>query len=189
MNFRVILVLFFLPILFGCSKNNSPLEEKANLKAELLLSPFNHYVDKAFHQNVTSKLNGNAVTREIWIRNSGTITFIPNSPDCDPYIQVLIQGQGNATHLGLFTIEISYCSDGVNPVGPILGVQTAANGDQLLTALVGAGYDEDLGNYMDFIYYGGTGRFVDASGAVRLYGLVDYYNQVFELQGSGTLTF
>jgi hypothetical protein len=163
--------------------------EDNTINAKLLLSPLTNYNSKNNEFNLTLKRNGNAVTRDIKIDNSGIITFNMNSAECDPYIQVLIKGQGNASHLGLFTIEISYCSDGVNPVGPILGKQTAANGDQIFTALVGAGYDENLGNYMDFIYYGGTGRFIDAYGEVRLYGVVDYANQVFKLHGGGTLTY
>lgn len=103
--------------------------------------------------------------------------------------RVFIEGSGNGTHLGRFSVEITYCSDGVNPLTDILGVQTAANGDQLFMILVGAGEEPGLGTYQDYLYYDGTGRFENAKGSIRMYGFVDAVNQVWELEGEGTLIY
>lgn len=190
MKNRLFFTLTIIAILFACTRNDlASTVDESNLNAKMILSPLFDYNGETYSANLQKQLNKNAVARKLLIRNSGIITFAPDSEYCAPYIQVLIQGQGNATHLGLFTISISYCSDGENPVGPILGIQTAANGDQLFTALVGAGFDPELGPYMDFIYFGGTGRFVDASGEITLFGLVDYAEMVFDLHGEGTLIY
>ena len=102
---------------------------------------------------------------------------------------VLVEGSGNGTHLGLFTVEITYCTDGVNPFTDITGIQTAANGDQLFMTLVGAGEEPGHGTYQDYMYHGGTGRFENATGNIRMYGYVDPVKLVWELEGEGTLTY
>ena len=102
---------------------------------------------------------------------------------------VLVEGNGNGTHLGLFTVEITYCTKGENPSTEILGVQTAANGDQLFMVLVGAGEEPNRGYYQDYLYYGGSGRFENATGNIRMYGYVDPVNMVWELEGEGTLAY
>lgn len=94
------------------------------------------------------------------------------------------QGSGNGTHLGAFTQEINYCTDGTNPTSYILGTSTAANGDKLFSVMVGAGSD-----YQDYVYYGDTGRFAGAYGEIRLYGYVDYEHLVWHLKGEGSLTY
>jgi len=195
MKTRLMFLLAFIVIMVACDSdslqnNLKSSSENDSLNAEMLLSPLFNYKGGNFNKsNFKSKKNSSLVTRTLKSESSGIIEFDFNSEVCEPYIRVLIKGQGNASHLGLFTIEISYCSDGENPTGPILGIQTAANGDQLFTALVGAGFDQDLGFYMDYIYYGGTGRFTNASGEIRLYGIVDYENMVFNNHGEGTLTY
>lgn len=129
---------------------------------------------------------GKAVTKILKIRASGTMTAVPNVPECNGLFKIFVEGEGNATHLGLFTIELSYCSDGVNPTGPIEGVQTAANGDKLYTVVVGA---DPQANSLDFFYYDGTGRFEGATGFITLFFTFDYVNQTFENYGEGTITY
>ena len=177
----LIFLIAFVALFLGCSEDT--------LLKDLAKSANGDALQTEMTQSDLKANNGKAVTKTIKSRSSGTIAFVPNSSDCNGFTKVLIQGQGNATHLGLFTIELSYCSDGVNPLGPILGFQTAANGDKLFTALVGGGFDPELGPYQDYIYYDGTGRFEGASGEVRLYGSPDYDNLVFENHGEGTLTY
>lgn len=196
MKCKTILLMAFFAMLFACTEDviqevytDSTAED--GLVAEKILSPLSDYSAKAFISDLESELElkcRGAVKKKLKIkRSTGTISFIPDSPDCDGFIKVLIEGEGIASILGKFTIELSYCSDGVNPLGPILGTQTAANGDQLFTALVGGGTDPVLGDYQEYIYYGGTGRFVDAAGEITLYGTVDYQNLVFNLSGEGWL--
>jgi hypothetical protein len=71
-------------------------------------------------------------------------------------------------------------------VGPILAVQTAANGDLLFSVVVGS--DPSAGT-LDFLYYGGTGRFKEATGFITLFFNFDYQNQTFSNYGEGTLTY
>ncbi|MBT8394090.1 MAG: hypothetical protein KJN66_04480, partial [Bacteroidia bacterium] len=48
--------------------------------------------------NVAAKV----VTRPFKVKGSGTFSFVsfPPTQACGPYLQYLIEGQGNATHLG-----------------------------------------------------------------------------------------
>jgi hypothetical protein len=52
---------------------------------------------------------GKAVTKTIKIRSSGTFNIVgePDEPCMSGLPEVLISGEGNASHLGLFTIEIT----------------------------------------------------------------------------------
>jgi len=126
------------------------------------------------------------VTKKFKIRAAGTMIMTPDSPDCGGFIQVSVRGKGNATHLGLFTIELDYCSDGSAPLGPIYATQTAANGDKLFSVVVGG--DPSV-NSLDFLYYDGTGRFEGGSGFITLFFEFDYANQTFSNYGEGTITY
>lgn len=112
--------------------------------------------------------------------------MIPNSDECDGFIKLEVEGEGNATHLGLFNLALNYCTDGENPLGPILATQTAANGDELYSVVVGSNPSVSS---LDFLYYGGTGRFEDASGSITLFFTFDYANQTFSNYGDGTITY
>jgi hypothetical protein len=130
------------------------------------------------------------VVRKLKIRGSGNFSFGP--PSCDPpaVADAFVQGTGNATHLGLFTIELSYCIEADNtPVTPPSGIQTAANGDQLFTQMVFTDVDPELGLFQDYIYDGGTGRFEDAEGYVRLYTEIDFVNLTYSNHGEGWLAY
>jgi hypothetical protein len=187
-------ILFAAVLLVVLSCNTDILQENESMavdKTQLhqaILSPLVSYQSEPSmnlkHQAKEAKM----VTRPMKLSSSGTIAFTTGSASCEGYILVSIDGTGNGTHLGNFTVTLNYCSDGVNPVGPILGVQTAASGDQLFTALVGADVDE-VGYYQDYIYYGGTGRFENATGSIRLYSTIDYANLTFSNFGEGVINF
>jgi hypothetical protein len=157
---------------------------------ESILSPLTNYQSEIVLPGAQKNANGKAITKNFKMATTGTLAFVPNSPSCGSgNIEVIIQGTGNGTHLGLYTIYLTYCSDGTNPLSPPAGIQTAANGDQLNTMMVGAGMDPVLGYYMDFQYSGGTGRFANVIGSVRLYQTIDYVNLTFSNYGFGTLTY
>ncbi|NHF57941.1 hypothetical protein FK220_001215 [Flavobacteriaceae bacterium TP-CH-4] len=128
----------------------------------------------------------NPVTKKLKIRTSGTMSMTPGADACEGFIQFSASGEGNATHLGLFTLELDYCTDGTAPLGPIFAKQTAANGDQVLSVVVGGDPTE---NSLDFLIYGGTGRFENATGFVTLFFVFDYLNQTFDNFGEGTITY
>jgi hypothetical protein len=81
-------------------------------------------------------------------------------------------GQGNATHLGLFTWEDVEYADfdeipgGVSVVATF--TMTAANGDQLRGAFTSTGLFDVDGNLVihgQYQFTGGTGRFANATGS------------------------
>lgn len=189
MKFNIYALLCIGIFLFSCEKESLPIDQvdqPVNLVTETLMTSLfaegEHWSNSSF--NFAKKKH--AVTKILKIRTSGTMTMTPDSPECNGNILVNVEGEGNASHLGKFTITLDYCSDGVAPVSPILATQTAANGDQLYSVVVGS--DPSKGS-LDFMYYDGTGRFEGASGFITLFFTFDYVNQTFSNYGEGTLTY
>ncbi len=184
MKLKLFLLSVFSAILFlGCSTDNQ--EEFFNDSSNSKLS----------EHNVEAKV----VTRPFKVKGSGTFSFIsfPPTEECGSFLQYLIEGQGNATHLGLFTVTITYCTDfGANHF--LTGTQVAANGDELHFYSIGFGQDEQ-GQWTDYFYDGGTGRFKNVTGDMRLYGVTEFTDfdpvtgipmaGVYSNYGTGTLTY
>src|SRR4029434_3818639 len=61
-------------------------------------------------------------------RLEGTATITPGTP---PFLSVSIEGTGNATHLGRFTVEIPHLVNPTNRTSTGTYEFTAANGDTL----------------------------------------------------------
>ena len=99
-----------------------------------------------------------------------------------PFLRSVQAGEGTATHLGRFTVRITFCmdasailDDGVLGEGESVpydrgwGVLTAANGDELYVEIAGAVLPSDHPAF-DFEFHdpfrfaGGTGRFEGAAG-------------------------
>lgn len=122
--------------------------------------------------------------------------FIYEFPsDCGEGIfRAVISGQGNASHLGRFTVENIGCfhqdSEGDLVLdGPWLGFMTAANGDEIHTQLVGA-WDKAGLSYYKYMVLTGTGRFFEAQGEIIMYGTMEYETPLsgnWTLKGEGTL--
>jgi len=175
--------------LLSCDQDTTQtdlIDQQADLVDQKLIATLfkegDHWNTSAY--NIAQKKH--AVTKKFKVRASGTMAMILDSPDCDGYVQVINQGEGNASHLGRFNVTVSYCGDGEAPVSPIFAVQTAANGDQLFSVVVGS--DPSVGS-LDFLYYGGTGRFDGASGFITLFFTFDYPNQTWSNYGEGTLIY
>ncbi len=145
-------------------------------------------------------LKGKAVTRPLKIKGSGVLEYNYPWDECgEEFVFVEVMGTGNATHLGKFTLYLSYCrhlEDGDEDTVPS-GYQMAANGDILFTEIGPKdentpveGVDEG-GFFIYFIYTGGTGRFEDADGWVKLYFEFDDPEQplIYSNHGEGELTF
>ena len=103
------------------------------------------------------------------IRSSGSFEATGPSLFCDDPtkpLQILLEGDGNASHLGLYEVSITWCTDG-DPGGPnnfIEGTLTAANGDLV--------YFKSLqfnGESVDYEVTGGDGRFEGADGQFTLF--------------------
>ena len=107
--------------------------------------------------------------RPLTERSSGILG--PVGP-CAAGVAYAAQGSGNATHIGRFDIDLTWCLD------PATGAITsggatvvAANGDRMTFDVDGqAASPGELD--MHFVIVGGTGRFADASGYVDVVALV-----------------
>lgn len=116
--------------------------------------------------------------------SSGTMEVV-NNGDCPFGIQFLIQGTGHATHMGAFTVQNTFCIDfDGNPVSPIKGILTAANGDQIFTQV-----EYVLDGVYHYLILDGNGRFEGAKGFIDMWGLIDYPNMIFELEGLGEIQY
>ncbi len=96
-------------------------------------------------------------------RSSGVVTVTNVSY---PFVTTRVVGEGEATHLGHFTLTAEAVVDVSLPGGPAAGswTLTAANGDQLYVTFVAYGIDPTHG-HGDFTIVGGTGRFQGATGS------------------------
>ena len=152
-----------------------------------LLDPLEEAVLVQSEQNLAASKASKAVTRPLKIRVEGTLTI--EGEECAPLAQVNVEGIGNATHLGKFSVSIIWCTNFAE-INTQNGTQVAANGDELYFYAVGFGTDEN-GDWTDYVYDGGTGRFEFATGDLRLYGIVTFTGPtgVFTNSGEGTLTY
>ena len=96
-------------------------------------------------------------------RSSGAVTVTDVSY---PFVTTRVVGEGEATHLGHFTLTAEAVVDVSLPGAPATGrwTLTAANGDQLFATFVAYGIDPTHG-HGDFTIVGGTGRFQGATGS------------------------
>ena len=130
---------------------------------------------------------GKAVTKTIKIRGSGMVkhTYLYDDSEGNQVYYAEAHGEGNASHLGLFTIDLHYyaISPDLFPISPIEGIQTAANGDKLFTAAFGPNPDGSL----HFFYDQGTGRFENVTGYVDLF--FDWEDTSYTNYGVGEITY
>jgi len=133
-------------------------------------------------------------------------SFAPD-PSCGapPYFLNTQVGEGQATHLGRFSVLFTFCVDATDllddgtltegesaPYWNGLGILVAANGDELYVTVEGAvlpspdpGYDFQFQD--PFVIIGGTGRFTDAEGGGTTDSYVTQATNVTEHAWSGTL--
>ena len=134
--------------------------------------------------------DGKQVTRPLTSSGSGTISYIPNGCGAGT-LKFQSVGTGNSSHLGRQEQTTSFCLDAATGgiISPILGVGKSANGDILNYTFTGMGIDSSNGlTYQDYIFTGGTGRFANATGSIRLLYSVNDPNY-YEYTGSGTITY
>lgn len=139
--------------------------------------------------SATKSNNGKRVTRPLKSTGSGTISYIPNGCG-DGTLKFKSVGTGNSTALGLQQQITEFCMNSLGqPISAIGGVGTAANGDKLYYALVGAGVDEATGfMFQEYVFTGGTGKFAEASGNMTLLYTVNTPTN-YEYKGEGSITF
>ena len=108
-------------------------------------------------------------------RLEGTATITPGTP---PFLAVSVEGTGNATHLGRFTVEIPHVVNTTNRTSTGTYEFTAANGDTLTAGFTGQATltaPGVLSVVETATITGGTGRFADATGGFTVERL---FNQV-----------
>jgi len=98
-------------------------------------------------------------------RLDGVVTVAPLDP---PFVAVLINGTGNATQLGLFTVSVPHTVNRAAGTGVGSYEFTAANGDKLVATFVGHATPTATPGVLYIVEVGtitgGTGRFADATG-------------------------
>lgn len=196
------IVMAFFAIIIGCSDDAVETEITSTTEIDAItmqkyLEPLMNYDIRDHNPDYRSPLintRGKDVTKKLKVRESGIMTPIFGYDGCLPEEAfILVEGTGNGTHLGLHSIDISYCT--TDPLGltspyQIYGYLTAANGDIVNGMLVGASEDPDLGIIIqEWEFYDGTGRFEGASGGVTLYVTFNFENFTWSNTGIGTITY
>lgn len=143
-----------------------------------LIQMKNHHVDS---ETTTSYYS--LGRRPFKAKSAGTLTFVGL---CNEGVLFQVEGEGNATHLGKFGINFTFCT---SAGFPIAGQLTAANGDILKVEIYA---EENLEN--ENIQYvriraGSTGRFVEASGEWTNRGQVDLASNTFMHESSGWIKY
>jgi len=100
-------------------------------------------------------------------QSSGVVTVVGFDP-VEGLAYNRVEGAGQATHLGRFTVTGDVAVDVVTGIPQGTWTLTAANGDMLSLTMGGYGIDETHG-FGAFTVVGGTGRFEGATG---------YYEQI-----------
>jgi hypothetical protein len=191
---KKILIIAAVALLFGsCEKdmitettNQDDLKKYAEMASSAILLKANDGSGIQMSANKTN--NGKRITRPLKSTGSGTISYIPGGCGAGT-VQFRSDGTGNSTALGLQTQVTTFCFNADGPTGPIGGVGTAANGDKLNYALVGAGMDPATGfMFQKYVFTGGTGRFAEATGDMTLLYSVNTPTN-YEYTGEGSITF
>ena len=121
---------------------------------------------------------GSAVLAPAQLRNAtqlplrGSFTAADQGVVVPPSVLVQGTGDGNATHLGRFTMTYAAIADLATPTATGTFTFTAANGDQLLVTFVGDAANTTEPGIVSFTetltIVGGTGRFVGATGTFTM---------------------
>ena len=117
----------------------------------------------------------------------GTYMYVGPGDVCvEPqFLQVIVEFQGNATHLGKITGNFDFCCDAESNYGPTTSYMLAANGDKLFVSCTGRVIEGRLNDHPEyvtsywrdpFVITGGTGRFEGATGS----GMTDDYNSALD---------
>ena len=183
MKNRFLFLLAIAAMLFACSEDST----FADLTKSADETTLNSEMDKGN--------NGKAVTRPFKLKGSGTLTYEPSDSYGGSYYAT-VQGEGNGTHVGLFTISLNWYAVKVQneppiyaPITLISGFMTAANGDILNSYL--SDFDPN-GEWYEYTFLSGTGRFEYVEGVIKLYQnteMLDALNGVYSNYGEGWIKY
>ena len=181
----IALIGLFTLIMVNCSKDNTV---KSEAQQEMIQSPLANYKFTGYPPGTMFRKSGKAVTKTIkFFEITGPFKFDFTVDGCAPSPYLTLNGEGNASHIGHYTVENHGCYDGESPM---LGTLTAANGDEIYTYVASAVQDENTGiwNY-HFVVYDGTGQFVGVYGDIYLLGTIDFENWTWTMYGEGEITY
>jgi hypothetical protein len=171
------IIAIFLFVLAGLSLGCSPEELDPQLESTSL-------------KGTLTEKNADAVRRPFKFKGEGVFTTDFNTTQCPGLAQLTIDGTGQASHLGKFTVHLDWCTNQAD-INYATGTQIAANGDELYfelrTFTVGEEFDVAV-----YDYSGGTGRFENARGEVteRLtYYPIDEFTMGYLNEGTGWLSY
>lgn len=147
MKSRLLITLFVLALIYGCSDQTESDDSRS----------------------LISNTEMNGPNKPFKVRGSGTFVGVAPDGSCNLPVQIALNGGGNATHTGLYTVDLTWCFQ--PPEGPlfIFGTIIAANGDELYIETTGQGVGDNGEVYETFAFVGGTGRFTEVSGEFDLY--------------------
>ncbi|WP_242084269.1 hypothetical protein [Aestuariivivens sediminis] len=172
-------------ILLNCSKEDNVKSEVQQETFRSTLANYNFVGNPLFTMR---RKSGKAVAKTIKFYDvTGPFEFDFDIDGCAPFPYLTITGNGNASIIGLYTVENHGCYDGESP---ILGTITAANGDELHTYVASAVQDQDTGIWTyHYVVYDGTGRFDEVYGDIYLMGAIDFDNWIWTMYGEGEITY
>jgi hypothetical protein len=166
---------------------------------EPYINAFNQYQADDFNLQTglkSAKSGKKTLTKSIeFKRSTGTFDVVPNMGFCDDILaplQMVIEGEGIATHLGRFTVKNLACMDWDGTfMSPVYGFITAACGSEIHT-MMGIPYP-DLENPPNLFYpyriIGGTEKYQDASGHFLMYGYTDPSTGQWSFTGEGEISY
>lgn len=189
----LLLVLACLTMLSTCTKSDIDLEDGSlNTLDDAALTTLKKGTDKSVF--VTVPFKAEFLGDYIYVGpDNEEATGLP--PKCE-LVRVIVDFEGNGTHLGKFTGNFDFCV-GPEGYGQTDAYMVAANGDRLMISISGnviQGRLDDHPEYVTsywrdpFVILGGTGRFEGATGG----GISDDYNSSLDPNShhnwNGTIT-
>lgn len=180
------LILYVVGALFlfaSCQSDELESDDALAQENEVLLmkavEAYNTYPGTTDWSQAAKSPNANQVTKKWTMHYStGTVAVVPNAGGCSP-TEFQVDGWGRGSLFGNFTFTNRACFDESllpgNPfTSPMLGVGTAAAGDQWYFVRVGVTPDPDNPGFSTqrWNITGGSegGRFENASGWLEIYG-------------------
>jgi hypothetical protein len=188
---KKILLLAAASVIFAaCTKDNpASISSQAELKNYAAIA--SNAMLAASGKSANSSLNDEKPkTMPFKPSGSGTISYVPDGCGSGT-LRFVSNGQGNSNRFGAFTQLTTFCINvGTGqPMGPITGAGTGANGDKFFYTFANAGVDEATGlTFQEYDITGGTGRFVNATGSMKLTYHV-FEPTHYSYTGDGTLTY
>lgn len=125
----------------------------------------------------------------ISFKSSGVITVMEDRM-CEPYLYLDMNGILVSEAFGKMRVSMTNCTD-FRTVHFIKGSYEDGNGDKMFFYSEVSGYDEN-GNWHLYVFDGGTGRYMNLSGKLKVYDHIELQNEkegIFIQHAEGILSF